>query len=69
MERALDEHESAMANIIQEADNLRLNTLKELLNILTPEQAVDFLASGKKLHSCIHDWGKRRDRKHGRTSN
>ncbi|KAJ0016670.1 hypothetical protein Pint_10380 [Pistacia integerrima] len=67
VDRALDEHESAMANMIQEVDKLRLNTLKEFINILTPEQAVDFLASSKKLHLCVHEWGERRDRKSGRT--
>ncbi|XP_031281905.1 protein DELAY OF GERMINATION 1-like [Pistacia vera] len=48
VDRALDEHESAMANMIQEVDKLRVNTLKEFINILTPKQAVDFLASSKK---------------------
>ncbi|WRX26865.1 Transcription factor TGA like domain - like 4 [Theobroma cacao] len=45
VDRALDKHESSMANILQEADKLRLSTLKELLGILTPVQGVDFLAA------------------------
>lgn len=58
IDHALDEHQSSMANILQEADKLRLSTLKELLGILTPLQGVDFLAARKKLHLCMHEWGK-----------
>lgn len=65
-EQVLDQHERAMAGMLEEADKLRLNTLKELLEILTPVQAVDFLAASKKLHLSIHEWGKRRDHSHGR---
>ncbi|KAG6691322.1 hypothetical protein I3842_10G059600 [Carya illinoinensis] len=65
--RALDKQEEEMAGILEEADRLRLSTLKELVGILTPNQAVDFLAAGKKLHLCVHEWGKRRDDlRHGR---
>ncbi|KAH1066158.1 hypothetical protein J1N35_031145 [Gossypium stocksii] len=66
VDHALDEHKSSMANILQEADKLRLSTLKELLAILTPLQAVDFLVASKKLHLCMHKWGKTRDNRHGR---
>ncbi|KAG8498179.1 hypothetical protein CXB51_006768 [Gossypium anomalum] len=66
VDHALDEHESSMANILQEADKLRLSTLKELLSILTPLQGVDFLVASKKLHLCMHEWGKIRDNRHGR---
>ncbi|OMO76221.1 hypothetical protein CCACVL1_15834 [Corchorus capsularis] len=66
IDRALDQHETALANIMQEVDKLRLSTLKELLGILTPVQGVDILAAGKKLHLCIHQWCKTRDQKHGR---
>lgn len=48
--RALDKQEEEMAGILEEADRLRLSTLKELVGILTPKQAVDFLTAGKKLH-------------------
>ncbi|XVF25633.1 hypothetical protein REPUB_Repub13aG0230100 [Reevesia pubescens] len=66
VDRALDEHESSMVNMLHKADKLRLNTLKELLGILTPVQGVDFLAASKKLHLCLHEWGKTRDNRHGR---
>lgn len=66
-DKALDYHECSMANIFEEGDKLRLNTLKQLLNILTPKQGVEFLVASKKLHLCIHEWGKMRDKSHGRS--
>lgn len=66
VEAALDKHGSAMAEILEEADRLRLSTVKEIVRILTPRQAVDFLAAGKKLRLCMQEWGKKRDHDHGR---
>ncbi|KAL3851398.1 hypothetical protein ACJIZ3_013280 [Penstemon smallii] len=66
VDEALDEHEQSMVSMLEEADRLRMKTLKELMNILTPLQAVNFLAASKKLHLCVHACGKRRDRFHGR---
>ncbi|RZC53228.1 hypothetical protein C5167_012083 [Papaver somniferum] len=63
--QALDSHAKALASIFVEADQLRLNTLKELTGILTPYQAVDFLVASKKLHICIHQWGLRRGSQRG----
>ena len=54
VEETMDEHGQAMVRILEEADQLRLNTVKELANILTPLQAVDFLVASKKLHLCMH---------------
>lgn len=68
LEDALDKHGRAMAEILGEADQLRLNTLREVVGILTPRQAVDFLAAGKKLRLCMQDWGKKNDLDHGRNS-
>ncbi|PQP98846.1 hypothetical protein Pyn_14149 [Prunus yedoensis var. nudiflora] len=65
VEEALDEHGQAMVRILEEADQLRLSTVKELVNILTPLQAVDFLVASKKLHLCVHKWGRNRDQKLG----
>ncbi|KAG8385423.1 hypothetical protein BUALT_Bualt03G0043800 [Buddleja alternifolia] len=60
-DEAIDEHSISMTSVLEEADNLRLGTMKELINILTTVQAVDFLAAAKKLHLCLHAWGRRRD--------
>lgn len=66
VDRALNDHALGLAGILEEADKLRLDTLKELMDILTPLQGVDFLVATKKLHLSIHEWGKRRDRQHGK---
>ena len=65
VERALDKHDQDIVGVLEEADRLRLSTLKELLGILMPRQAVEFLAAGKKLHLRVHEWGKMRDFRHG----
>ncbi|GFP91704.1 tgacg-sequence-specific DNA-binding protein tga-2.1 [Phtheirospermum japonicum] len=65
-EEALDKHGGAMAEILKEADEMRMSTLREVVGILTPRQAVDFLAAGKKLRLCMQDWGRKRDIDHGR---
>ncbi|KAG8365544.1 hypothetical protein BUALT_Bualt18G0116100 [Buddleja alternifolia] len=66
VEAALDKHGMAMAEILEEADKLRLNTMREITNILTPRQAVEFLSASKKLALCMQDWGRKRDLDHGR---
>lgn len=66
-EEALDRHAKCLMNVVEQADKLRMETLKELvMNILGPLQAVDFLIASKKLHLCINAWGKTRDHQHGR---
>ncbi|KAI3903227.1 hypothetical protein MKW98_031881 [Papaver atlanticum] len=66
VDHALDSHSKELARILVDLDKLRMITLKELIGILTPFQAVDFLIVGKKLHLCMHR-GQRRDHHHGRT--
>ncbi|KAK2967574.1 hypothetical protein RJ640_030445 [Escallonia rubra] len=59
--QVLDAHAFALARILEDTDKFRLNILKELIQMLTPLQAVDLLVASMKLHLSIHDWGKRRD--------
>ncbi|PRQ29175.1 putative transcription factor TGA like domain-containing protein [Rosa chinensis] len=66
VEKVLDNHGRQMVKVLEEADGLRMNTLKELVKILSPLQAVDFLVASKKLHLCVHNWGRQRDQKLGR---
>ncbi|CAI9087257.1 OLC1v1021284C1 [Oldenlandia corymbosa var. corymbosa] len=66
-DEALDNHAESTVKLLEEADELRIRTLKELiLGILSPLQAVEFLAASKKLRLCIREWGRRRDNRHGR---
>ncbi|KAK4490636.1 hypothetical protein RD792_001324 [Penstemon davidsonii] len=53
--------EEGLVEILQRADDLRLKTLKEVLNILSPIQGVYFLIAAAELHLRSHDWGKRKD--------
>ncbi|KAI3914928.1 hypothetical protein MKX01_018097 [Papaver californicum] len=60
MNKAVDDHAAELASIWEEADRLRLKTVKELVHILTPLQAVDFLVAAKKLYLSMHEWGQTR---------
>lgn len=57
----LERKKEGLEKVLQRADELRLRTLKEVLGILTPMQAVHFLIAAAELHQRIHDWGKQRD--------
>lgn len=63
VDEALDKQEEAMAGLLIEADNLRVDTLTKIIEILSPTQAADFLLAGKKLHISMHEWGTMRDRR------
>lgn len=61
VESTLKPKEEGLEEILGRADELRLRTLKQVLDILTPIQAVYFLIAAAELHLRIHDWGKKRD--------
>nr|XP_034892403.1 protein DOG1-like 4 [Populus alba]TKR79323.1 hypothetical protein D5086_0000273820 [Populus alba] len=50
-----------LTEILQVSDDLRLRALKDVLEILTPIQAVHFLIAAAELHSRLHGWGKKKD--------
>ncbi|XP_016504323.1 protein DOG1-like 3 [Nicotiana tabacum] len=60
----LDEHIHEMATVVEEADDLRMKTLQEITSLLTPAQAVEYLAAAKRMRLCFQQWGKKRDREH-----
>lgn len=61
VDAALDPKKEALVEILQKADDLRLKTLKQVLQILTPIQSVHFLVAAAELHLRFHEWGKKRD--------
>ncbi|KAM0029140.1 putative transcription factor TGA like domain-containing protein [Helianthus debilis subsp. tardiflorus] len=61
VDEAMDSHALEMYGILMEADKLRLDILKSMIDILTPLQAVELLVALKRLHLCLHEWSKRRD--------
>ncbi|XP_055803548.1 protein DOG1-like 3 [Solanum dulcamara] len=59
VDEALDEHSRCMAGVMEEADELRIKTLKEVVQtILKPLQAVEYLAAAKRMKHCFKIWGK-----------
>lgn len=62
---ALERNQLAMACLVEDADRLRLETVKEIIEILKPVQAVQFLAAGKKLRLCMHEWSMKKEDNEG----
>lgn len=58
---ALTDKEDELEEMIHKADDLRLRTLKGVINILTPMQSVHFLIAAAELHLRVHEWGKKKD--------
>lgn len=50
-----------LVNILQKADDLRLKTLKQVIDLLTPQQAVEFLIASTELQFGIRGWGTKHD--------
>lgn len=65
LKSAMAIYEESLARIVEQADGLRLETLRELVKILSPIQAVDYLISAKQLQLSLHEWCSRRDRPPG----
>ncbi|KAK9056913.1 hypothetical protein SSX86_024278 [Deinandra increscens subsp. villosa] len=58
----LDKKIERLVKIVEKADELRLRTLKTVVELLTPQQAVEFLIAAARLHFGIHTWGLNHDR-------
>ncbi|XP_056168542.1 protein DOG1-like 3 [Syzygium oleosum] len=67
VESTLAAKEKGLEEILQMADDLRLITLKEILNILCPMQSVHFLIAAAELHLRIHEWGKKKEEAQAQT--
>ena len=61
IELALAHKEDELEEMIHKADDLRLRTLKGILDILTPMQSVHFLIVAAELHLRVHEWGRKKD--------
>ncbi|KAF5771792.1 putative transcription factor TGA like domain-containing protein [Helianthus annuus] len=67
VDKIMDTHAHDLYKIMMEADKLRMDILKGMMDILTPLQAVEFLVASKKLHLSLHEWSQRRDIRMGIT--
>lgn len=61
VESTIASKEEPLVDILIKADELRLKTLKEILGILNPFQALHFLIAAAELHLRLHEWGRTRD--------
>ncbi|XP_074358616.1 protein DOG1-like 3 [Apium graveolens] len=50
-----------LGTIVRRGDELRMQTLRKAVQLLTPHQTVDFLVSAAQLHSLVSAWGEKRD--------
>lgn len=57
----MEEKMQDLGAIVQKADELRMSTLRKVVQLLTPHQTVDFLISAANLHSFVRAWGLNRD--------
>ncbi|GMI99351.1 hypothetical protein like AT3G14880 [Hibiscus trionum] len=64
VESAMELKEEGLKEVLQRADELRLRTLRAVIDILNPIQGVHFLIAAAELHLRIHEWGKQRDDKY-----
>lgn len=53
--------EDELKEILGRADDLRLRTLRNVVDILSPIQAVYFLIAAAELHLRVHEWGMEKD--------
>lgn len=63
VESTLSPKEEGFKKILEKADNLRVRTLKSIIEILSPMQAVHFFIAAAELHLRLHEWGKAKDEK------
>uniref|UniRef100_A0A803KNE0 DOG1 domain-containing protein n=2 Tax=Chenopodium quinoa TaxID=63459 RepID=A0A803KNE0_CHEQI len=61
VESTLDSKEDKFKEILGRADDLRLRTLRNMVDILSPIQAVHFLIAAAELHLRVRDWGMKKD--------
>lgn len=51
-----------LISVIKRADDLRLKTVRKVVELLTPQQAVEFLIGAAELQFGIRGWGINHDR-------
>lgn len=58
----LDEKLEGLGRVVEKADRLRLKTIENLVEMLTPRQAVEFLIAATELQFGLRGWGINYDR-------
>ncbi|KAJ0979342.1 hypothetical protein J5N97_014816 [Dioscorea zingiberensis] len=57
MEPEMKRRREGMERVLERADGLRMETIREVVEILRPMQAVHFLIAAAELHLRVHDFG------------
>ncbi|BAF03995.1 protein DELAY OF GERMINATION 1 [Oryza sativa Japonica Group] len=61
MEMEMRSKADGMRRVLEMADGLRLETMREVVALLRPSQAVHFLIAAAELHLAVHEFGRRKD--------
>ncbi|XP_059284152.1 protein DOG1-like 4 [Lycium ferocissimum] len=61
----IDTKMEMLVEILEKADKLRMKTIENLVELLTPQQAVEFLIASAYLQFGIRRWGINHDRQRG----
>lgn len=61
MEREMEAKAEGMRRVLEMADALRMDTIRAVVALLRPTQAVHFLVAAAELHLSVHDFGRRKD--------
>uniref|UniRef100_A0A5K1G9D4 DOG1 domain-containing protein n=1 Tax=Nymphaea colorata TaxID=210225 RepID=A0A5K1G9D4_9MAGN len=64
VQSALKSYADRLHVIVEHADGLRLNTLRRVLEILSPLQGLHLLIMASRFHLRLHEWGRSWDRMH-----
>ncbi|CAL4951754.1 unnamed protein product [Urochloa decumbens] len=65
MEREMETKADGMRRVLDMADALRLETMRGVVALLRPAQAVHFLLAAAELHLAVHEFGRRKDGRAG----
>lgn len=63
---SVDKKIRLLVSIVQKADDLRLRTVRRVVDLLTTQQAVEFLIAAAELQFGVRKWGLDQDRRRGR---
>lgn len=61
LDSLMESKKDELEELLHMADSLRMETLRSVLEILTPIQGVYFLIAAAELHLRLHDWGLKKD--------
>ncbi|CAB4307724.1 unnamed protein product [Prunus armeniaca] len=61
----LDMKMGRLVSVLKKADDLRLRTVRKVVELLTPQQAVEFLIAAAELQFGVRGWGMNQDRQRG----